>query len=102
MSDDPYDIGQEVTLESTFRIGADPAINELGTLTNPTTVVCKVEHPDGTTETLATTNPSAGLFRAKITPATPGDFWYRFEGTGAAKAAGEGYFSVRQRRVDAA
>lgn len=87
----PYDIGDEVTLEATFAVD--------GTLTDPSAVTCRVVEPDGALQTPAATRASAGVWRAVYSPTKSGDHWYRFEGTGAAKAAEEQMFNVRPRRA---
>jgi hypothetical protein len=85
----PYDVGDEITLEATFDVD--------GVLTNPTSTVCTVRKPDGSTTTPTVTNPSTGKFQAKVTPAVGehGDWQYRFDGTGTAKAGGRKMFLVR-------
>jgi hypothetical protein len=85
----PFDPGDEVTLEATFTVD--------GTLTDPTAVTCEVRRPDGTVVTPTATRDSLGKYTAKVTPADgeEGDWWYRFVGTGAAKAAERKMFLVR-------
>lgn len=92
----PYDLGDDVILTATFTT----TVAGVDTPTNPTVVVCTVEAPDGTITTINNpTNPSVGVFEATFTPVVSGEHWYRFVGTGAAKAAGERSFSVRPQRV---
>lgn len=90
-----YDVGDQVVLQGTFK-------NRAGANTDPTTVVCRLTKPAGTTSTLSTTNPSVGVFEALHVADEEGDHWYRFEGTAGLRAAGEEMFHVRDRRVPAA
>lgn len=85
----PYDVGDEITLEGIFKVD--------GALTDPTAATCTVRKPDGTTSTPSVTHPSTGVYQAKVTPAVgeQGDWQYRFDGTGAAKAGGRKMFVVR-------
>jgi hypothetical protein len=72
---------------------------QVGKATNPTTVTCKVRKPDGTVATPAASNVSVGRYEATFDPDAAGVHRYRFEGTGAAKAAGERDFRVLEKRV---
>jgi uncharacterized protein YfaS (alpha-2-macroglobulin family) len=89
-----YDIGDEVELTGTFKDAA-------GALASPSSVVCRVKKPDGTllNPNPVVTSPSTGVFKAIVDPDAAGEWWYRFEGTGGTKAAGEGVFKVRDRKV---
>lgn len=71
----------------------------VGTPTNPTTVSCKVQKPDGSEATLTPTSSQAGVWDATYTPSLDGEFFYRFAGTGAATADGWRKFVVRPERV---
>lgn len=71
----------------------------VGTPADPATVTCKVELPDGTEATCATSSTLVGLWKASYTPATDGEFFYRFTGTGAASGDGWRKFIVRPERV---
>jgi hypothetical protein len=92
---DIYDIGDDVILTGSFTT----LVDGVDTPTDPSTVTCKVRKPDGSEETIAPVHRSTGVYDATFTPTSSGEHWYRFEGTGAAKAAGEEYFTVRRRRV---
>ena len=83
-----YDIGDEIILTGTFTIN--------GVLTNPTTATWRLKAPDGTTTTPAVTNPSTGVYKTTVTPTLVGRYTYRLEGTGAATAAEEAFFTVRR------
>jgi hypothetical protein len=92
MASEPYDIGDVAELTATF-------LNQAGAAANPTTVVCRVRKPDGTTVTLTTTNPTAGTFKANLVIDMAGDYWYQFVGTGVVTAAGENLLRARARQV---
>lgn len=75
--------GTLVELDSTF---TDAANN----LVDPTVVTAEIRTPDGSVVQLATVRVSLGLWKATYTPLIPGRYDYRFQGTGAVAAAGEG------------
>lgn len=90
MAESVFDIGDRVKLTGTFT-------NAAGVLTNPTVVTCKVRTPSGTvTSHLDAANPSAGVFTKEIEVTEAGMWRFRFEGTGAVKAAEEGFFDVEE------
>jgi hypothetical protein len=68
-------------------------------LTNPTTHVCRVKKPDGSTSTVASTNPTAGRLRAVFSPTAAGEHKWSFKTTGAAEARGEQRLVVREQDV---
>lgn len=89
-----YQRGQSVKLSNSFT-------NAAGGAANPTTVVCKVETPDGTetTYTVASTpaiaNPSTGTYTLTILADQTGGWRYRWEGTtGDSVAVDEQQFHV--------
>lgn len=86
-----YDIGDDVILQGVYTVNGAP--------TNPTAAVCKVAQPDGSEVTVTVAQISTGVYEGTFTPTQSGQHWYRFTGTGAAKAAGESYFQVRKQRV---
>lgn len=85
-----YDVGAGVVMEASF--------TKDGVAANPTTVVLTVKPPDkGDAEiVVALENPEVGLFLGEHTVLDHGDYYYRFEGNGAVKAAKEGRFRVRR------
>lgn len=89
----PYDIGDEITLEGTAKLD--------GVLTNATAATWRVRKPDGTlvSPAPAATNPSTGVYRGKVQPDQPGDWWYGLDLTGAVKASQEQMFLVRPKRA---
>lgn len=96
MAVETYDIGDDVILQGTFTV----KIAGVDTLTDPTTFACKVTQPDGSEVAVASAAKiSTGVYEGTFTPAQSGQHWYRYTGTGAAKAAGESYFHVRKPRV---
>lgn len=74
-----YQRGQTVKLTVAFEDAS-------GTPANPTTVVCKVERPDGTESTYtsastpAVSNPTTGSFQVTIAADQTGTWRYRWEG----------------------
>jgi hypothetical protein len=89
-----YERGQSVKLSVAFT-------DANGTASNPTTVTCRVEEPDGTETTYtsastpAVTNPSTGAYQLILAPDQSGNHTYRWTGTtGATVAVDEGQFHV--------
>lgn len=85
-----YDLGDVVRLEAAFS-DAD------GNPADPTEVVLRVK--GSTVVTYTPTRVLIGLYRYDFQPDEPGMYRYRFEGTGAVRAAGEGSFFVREPKV---
>lgn len=83
-----YDVGDAATLKAKFTTAAGAAVD-------PTTVVLKVLDPDGTQSTPTPTNPAVGEYEYVQSLTKAGKWLYRFEGTGAAVAAGAGHLIVR-------
>lgn len=83
MSSNVYDVGDQVRLTATFRATADDS------LVNPTTVTLKVKSPAGTVTTPSATSSSTGIWTYDLDLTLEGNWYYRFVGTGAVKAAGE-------------
>lgn len=85
-----YDIGDLVEVSAAF---ADVD----GAATDPTSVVCKVCDPLGVITTLSASHDSTGAYSAEVdlTDAYPGEWTYRFAGTGVCQAAEEKSFYVR-------
>lgn len=69
-----------------------------GTGATPSSVVCTVRKPDGTSATPSVTGAS-GVYTAKIPLDQPGAWWYAFDGTGGQQASGEKRLDVRARKV---
>ena len=70
-----------------------------GQRVEPTTVTCKVLPPNTNTPTvLPVVSLGSGEYEARADLTVPGVWTYRFEGTGANKAAFEGRLSVRESR----
>ncbi len=92
-----YDIGDQVRCSCTFTIGV---VN-----TDPTTITARVKKPDGTVTVsvygtdVALVKDSVGNYHIDVDATASGTWRYRFEGTGAAKAAEEGTFIVERSRV---
>jgi hypothetical protein len=89
--------GQAITLADSAKVNAPKA--DVGTPVNPTTVVCKVEQPDGSEATPAVANITTGLYQAVFTPTLDGDHFYRYTGSGAAVGDRWRKFIVRPERV---
>lgn len=92
---DTYDIGDQVTVQATFR-------NTAGTKTNPTDTTLKYKDPSGNVTTVnnaSLSTPSTGVKTYDIAVDEAGQWWYRFAGTGAVVAAEEGTFDVRPQQV---
>lgn len=92
MADEPYDIGDTVQLTGTFT-------DANGALADPTTVVCRLLKPDGTTATLTATKQSTGVYTATATIDQDGTHWFRFTGSGTVGASDEDILKVQTRRV---
>lgn len=86
-----YDKGDLVRLTATFT-------NSAGVATDPTAVTCQVKSPSATTT--YTYNPgtvvkdSTGVYHLDVSASAAGQWWYRWEGTGAVEQADEGTFVV--------
>lgn len=89
-----YDIGDEVVLQATFK-------NRAGVLADPDTVTGKILRPDATTAALSFSPISTGVWEATFTIALEGEHWWRVEGSGSVKAAGERLLQVAPRKVPA-
>lgn len=72
-----------------------------GATANPTSVVCIVEAPDGTTTTPGVTNSAAGVYYSDVTLDQAGRWKVEFQGTGAIVAAGDVTITARASAVDA-
>ncbi len=89
-----YDIGDLIRLSVTFE-------NLSNALVDPTSVVLKIKLPSGSISTLtypadaAIERASEGVYQSDVEITEAGTWSYRFQGTGAVKAAVESYFYVR-------
>ena len=85
-----YDIGDLIELTANFTDLADaPSF--------PTSVVCTVRAPSGTTSSPGVTG--SGPYTAEIAPNEHGTWWYAFDGGPDVKASGENWFVVRRQEV---
>lgn len=73
-----------------------------GADTNPTTVVCTVKAPDGTTSTPSVTRTATGVYVADVTLSSAGSWRIEWQGTGALVAAGDTVIEARNSWVDTA
>lgn len=86
-----YDVGDRVRVYAEFR-------NEEGVPAAPTTIVARVKPPVGNVVSYTYGSAaelvqlSAGSYYIDIDVSAPGEWYYRWEGTGDVVAAGEGQF----------
>ena len=83
-----YDTGDLVRITNTFT-------NFAGAGTNPTTVVLTIRTPAGVDSTPATVSDGSGAYHYDLTLAEPGEYFYRWTGTGAIVAVVEGVVVVQ-------
>jgi hypothetical protein len=89
-----YDQGDMVRLAATFEIETVD--------TDPSTITFKILAPDGTVTTyvfgtdVQLERDAAGAYHVDWSVTKVGTYHYRFEGTGTAQAAQEGYFYVNK------
>lgn len=89
-----YELGTQVRATGTFQVSS--------VATDPTTVTAIIRAPAGTETTLvfgadsALVKDSTGVYHVDIATNAAGRWLYRFEGTGAAEAAGERVFLVEE------
>ena len=86
-----YDIGDGVRLKVTFTVNA---VNS-----DPTTVTLRVKDPSGNIDVytyalVQVTKSAVGIYYKDIFIDESGEWFYRWEGTGAVEAADESYFDV--------
>lgn len=83
-----YIQGATVRLKAEFR-------SPSGTLSNPTTVTVKVEHPSGSEDTYTdAVLDSTGKYHRDILAPDVGVWRYRWESTGTVQQVGEGEFLI--------
>lgn len=87
-----YIIGNRVRMSAAFTTAAGAAVD-------PTTVTLTVRPPSGAASTPSPAKDSTGNYHADVTPDLVGDWRYRWIGSGALVAAGEGEFLVTESRV---
>jgi len=84
-----YDVGDRVIITATFKTSD-------GVLADPSSVSAVVRAPDGTIQTFtAPAHPSTGYYEQAVDPSTPGNWRYKFVGTGTMLTVQEGMFYVR-------
>lgn len=91
-----YDKGDLVRCTATFT-------NAAGAAVDPTTIVFRFKRPDGVVVSYThgvddelVKEEETGIYHVDVDPAVHGEWDYRFEGTGAVKAAGELRFTIRR------
>ena len=99
MAANVYDIGDTVRLKGAFT-------NDAGAATDPTAITLTVKDPTGavTTYTYAlaqVVKSATGIYYYDLLISKAGDWYYRFEGTGAVATAGEEYFTVKKQETAA-
>ena len=90
-SPNSYEPGNAVILQGVFT-------DLTGNPVNPTTVICRTRDPAYALVTYSgssVTQVGVGIYEVTITPALPGVWYYRFEGTGAVIAGGEFKFEIK-------
>ena len=93
-----YIAGDTLTLGCTFAVAAT------GVVTDPTTVTLRVKDPAGAvtvyTYALAEiTKSTTGIYVKTLAFSTAGDWWLRWEGTGAAAGVEEQSIGIQASRV---
>lgn len=86
MTINTYRKGQKVRVTCQFKVN--------GTLTDPTTVTCKVMDPSRNISTPTPVNQSVGIYYVDIVTDENKEWNVRFEGTGACVAVEELTFTV--------
>jgi hypothetical protein len=99
MAVNEYEVGDVAVLRATFNVD--------GTPTSPTALEAEVRKPSGLVSTYHIApgeidELSDGVFELKVSTDEEGDWWYEFEGTGAAEGTKRGGFRVVAQRVDVA
>jgi hypothetical protein len=87
------DTGRVLRLQATFR-------NIAGAGTDPTDVALTIRMPDGnggyTHSTPTPTAEGSGVYHYDVQPTVPGEYVYRWDGTGAVTASAGARFYVRR------
>jgi len=89
-----YDSGDQIRITATFT-------NSTSVTVDPTVITCKHKDPSGTMTTLvygedAIVRSTRGTYYTDVTLDEAGTWYVRWEGTGAAIAAAESYWVVRE------
>lgn len=90
-----YDIGDQARLTGVFRASSNDA------LVDPTEVTIKVRNPHDNEQSYTPVRDSLGVYHYDLPLTVGGDWYYRFVGTGAVLAAGEGKLSVKRSAFNA-
>lgn len=77
-----YDVGNIAFITGTFT-------DSTGAPIDPETVVIKVKDPTGTVTSYTPVRVSTGIYTYNLSLTIAGKYFYRFEGTGGATAAGD-------------
>lgn len=91
-----YQVGDTVVCHSQWRaltLGSLPT--ETRALTNPSTIVCSVEAPDGTTSAPTPVNVSTGVYYVVFTASQAGRYVITWTGTGSAAGVEQQIVDVR-------
>jgi hypothetical protein len=91
-----FQVGDPVVCHSSWRaltLASLPA--EVRALTNPTTIACSVEAPDGTTSTPTPVNVSTGVYYVVFTASQAGRYVITWTGTGSAAGVEQQIVDVR-------
>lgn len=94
MSNVSFFPGDKVELRSTFRTKPPTSA-----LVDPGAVTVTVKRPNGTTESIATTRESLGVYFCQYSIKESGAHYYRFFGSTPADKSDEGSFTVLDSRV---
>src|SRR4051812_19836869 len=90
MAEQVYDLGDTARLSVAFTVG--------GVATDPTTIAATVRKPDTVTTAYTSgqiTHDGVGLYHLDVTVDVPGEWAYKFTGTGTAADVGPGILYVR-------
>lgn len=86
-----YEIGDKVRIKATFTVS--------GVKTDPTTITLKVKDPAGIVTSYTyvggtVTKSATGMYFRDVSITQSGEWFYRWEGTGAVETADEAYLVV--------
>lgn len=86
---------------ASVRLKARVTVDDVAT--TPTGPTCRVRRPNGAIVSIAVTTPAAGdlqaVFDHDAENDPTGDHWFRLDGGGGARGAGEGVFTIRESEV---
>lgn len=87
MAYNTYDVGTQVRLSVAFTdVDGNPA--------DPTTVVCRVRNCGGSISTPTVLQDGTGLYHVDVLLSSTGNWFYRFEGSGALIAVADAQINV--------